>query len=503
MRVSFLCLLLMGGLVASSYGQTQSLYQHLMRFSSTLNHVQDNYVDTPPPAALIDAAIAGVLSSLDPHSIYVPSSESAAFQSLLAGERAGLGLEVTILNGQPVVMGVLPDSPASKARLRPGDILISIDDQVVADRAAPDVRLRLSGEVGSKVRLEVQRHARGDQREERFTKTLKREMLDLPSVALATLLNDTTAYVRLSHFAAHTATEALDALQPFRKAMRYLILDLRDNPGGTMQSAVDLVDHFVTAEQTIVELRGRKAEATETLISTKKTAFSDLPLAVLLNASSASASEVVAGSLQDLDRALVLGTRSFGKGLVQSPFLLADGSMLMMTIARYHTPSGRLIQRPYTGLTAAEYYLSLQRQQPDTTQAFQTRQGRTVYGGGGIQPDVWVAPADSAVVAYELAQQADVLEAAQRVLADAPVAAASPVGFWQQRHAQAGYTAALDVLSAAYAEVDRTLVDRALGHAAVQLHWDRAHAFRLFAEADPVVQAALAQYPRAQMLARP
>lgn len=365
--------------------------------------ISQQYVEPVDTESVAEGAIAGMLEQLDPHSSYIPSRELQEVQEGFQGSFGGVGIYFEVVSDTARVINTIPDGPSDRAGLMPGDRIVAIDDSTAIGIVDDGVRRRLKGPIGTPVRVTIQR--RGLDAPRSFS--LVRASIPIVTVEASFMPDAQTGYLRIGHFSQTTYDEFRTALAGLRQqGARRLVLDLRDNPGGIMGTAVQIADEFLPAGQTIVSTRSRTKRYNDTERSTAGGTWETQPIIVLVNEYSASASEILAGALQDHDRALVVGRRTFGKGLVQTQFPLSDGSVLQMTIARYYTPSGRLIQTPYAHgesmgtyfehkfegrdremFNPAEYTASV----PDSLK-FRTDRGRTVFGGGGILPDAYVIP---------------------------------------------------------------------------------------------------------------
>jgi carboxyl-terminal processing protease len=376
-----------GSLVA----QARSNYEELQTFSAVLNHIRINYVDTVQYAQLVRAAIDGVLRSLDPHSRFVPREDVERLAALARGELGSVGLVLEDVDGSITVLTVMSGSPAAKKGILAGDRLVAIDDTTLAGLEAKAIELKLAGRTGSKITLSLERGSRFEP--EAYRVTLKRDQVEQHAVPIMRMLDDITGYVWLAEFTGHAPEDLDKALGRLRHdGAKQVILDLRGNPGGQVSASVDIASMFLPRNALVFRTRGRKKDVDEDFVTTRNGAFRDVPLIVLIDRRSASASEALAGSLQDHDRALLVGQRSFGKALVQAPFALPAGDVVWLTIARVLTPSGRFIQRRYSGLRTEQYYAFAGRSgaAADTATVFHTDAGREVRGGGGITPDVEV-----------------------------------------------------------------------------------------------------------------
>lgn len=369
--------------------QARSNYEELQTFSGVLNHIRINYVDSVGYAALVRAAIDGVLRSLDPHSRFVPREDVEREVALERGELGTIGLVLEDVDGVATVLAVVPDGPADRKGVLPGDRLRFIDDTVAAGRDVEALMLRLAGKSGTRVRLALERGSRLEP--QTYEVTIKRDDLKERSVGTTRMLDDSTGFVRLALFGTDAADELEKAVNRLRHdGAKRLILDLRGNPGGSVLASVEVASLFLPKATVVFRTRGRKKSVDEDYVTKRDGRFDDLPLIALIDDHSASAAEALAGSLQDHDRALLVGRRSFGKALMQSPFVLPGGDVVWLTIGRVLTPGGRFIQRRYAGLAVEQYYGLAGRggTEGDTVEVFRTDAGREVRGGGGIRPDI-------------------------------------------------------------------------------------------------------------------
>ncbi len=375
-----------------------------LRYREVLTAVDRDYADSVDPEALTDYAIRQLLARLDPHSTYIAAAERAQTDAFLQSDQGGVGLEFNFFRDTMTVVATVPGGPAAQAGVLPGDQVLRVAGQPVAGAhlAPPALARLLRGAEGSALALDL--HRRGQPTPLRLA--LTRNRLPSPSVDVAYLLDAETGYIKISRFAANTPTEFKQALAGLRRqGLARLVLDLRGNPGGYLDRATTLADEFIAGSRKLVTIDGRDEQYRATTYARVAGDFEDGPLVLLIDENSASAAEVLAGAVQDHDRALLVGRRTFGKGLVQKPIALSDGGELRLTVARYYTPAGRSIQKPY-GLTPADYRNELATREKhgemaaaDSNQVarllrFRTDHGRPVYGGGGIMPDVFV-PRDS------------------------------------------------------------------------------------------------------------
>ncbi len=369
-----------------------NVYQQLTRFAEVLTDVSRLYVEDVDEEKLVTEAINGMLDALDPHSVYIPEKQLRDVNERFEGHFEGIGIEFIIQNKYPTVVSPVPDSPSDRLGLRPGDQIVEIEGVSTYGITEDEVMKKLRGPRGTTVNITVKRLGV----EEPLHFAITRDKISIFSVLAAFMIDEQTGYIKLNRFSRTTNEELTRALQKLKKqGMKRLIFDLRFNSGGFLDQAVAVANKFIPAGKKIVYTRGRIPQANEDFYSTEDPEKTDVPLVILINHGSASASEIVAGAVQDWDRGLIVGERSFGKGLVQNQIPLKDGSAVRITIARYYTPSGRLIQRPYDH-GRQEYYQEAWKDEDEkavsdsTHPKFYTAAGRVVYGGGGIRPDVRV-----------------------------------------------------------------------------------------------------------------
>lgn len=385
-----------------------NVYQDMMRFNEVLNAVSRYYVDDVDSRKLIDGAIGGMLETLDPHSVFIPKDQLEDVTERFEGYFFGIGIDFTIIQKWPTVIAPISDSPADRLGLRPGDQLTKIEGKSTYDLSETQVIERLRGNQGSKVLITIKRAGV----EEPFDVLLTRDKISIHSVEPVFMVDKTTGFVRIKRFSKTTAEELEQALMKLENlGMKQLILDLRSNPGGFLEQAVSVADKFIERGRKLVYTRGRIPQASDDFYSTDDDHHPQMPLIILLDHGSASASEIVAGACQDWDRALIVGETSFGKGLVQNQIGLKDGSAIRVTTSKYYTPSGRLIQRHYDSGNSVDYLEEAYDDLDPNTIAdsvknrpvYKTGAGRYVYGGGGITPDIkikWQLPTQ---FFYELA----------------------------------------------------------------------------------------------------
>ena len=369
------------------------------------------YVDVIDEDTIAEKTIAAMLKQLDPHSTYLPPHEAQQTLETLSGKFDGIGIQINMLEDTLFVVQTVVGGPSEKAGILPGDRIISVDDSIVAGvkLAVNDIITMLRGKRGSKVSIGIMRRGVA----EPISFTITRDKIPVNSIDATYMLDDTTGYIRLSRFAESSAEEMEKAVKSLRKeGMRNLILDLQGNGGGYLNVAVKIADMFLDKDQLIVYTEGRNVRRAQE-IATGNTLLPDERVVVMVDELSASASEILAGALQDWDRAVIVGRRTFGKGLVQRPITMPDKSLLRLTVARYHTPTGRCIERPYVKGENEAYDQDLNERLAhgellhadsihftDSLQYKTLRIGRTVYGGGGIMPDVFVGLDTARYTAY-------------------------------------------------------------------------------------------------------
>ena len=377
-------------------------YSQWRKLNLILEQVELNYVDTFDFQAMTDAAVAAALAELDPHSVYLPPVELTEADTELSGNFDGIGITFNVPSDTAIVLNVIPGGPSEKAGLAPGDRILKVDDKVIAGTNTPQDSMvsRIKGPSGTKVKLLVKRD------KENITFDITRGKIPVHSIDAAFMVNDSTGYMKLTSFTRTTYQEFLiSSSKLLFQGMTHLILDVRSNSGGYFDQAMYICNEFLAAGEGIVYMEGLN-RAREDYNADGYGLLKDVNLTVLIDESSASSSEIVAGAIQDNDRGLVVGRRSFGKGLVQEPIYFTDGSGIRLTVARFHTPSGRCIQKPYEKSDDYIYDLldryahgemtSVDSVRVDTTLVYHTRMGRKVYGGGGIIPDVFV-PMDTTI----------------------------------------------------------------------------------------------------------
>ena len=369
------------------------------RLNNLLHIIDDQYVDAVNIDSLVDKAIPLILSELDPHSVYISAKDVAAATDDLKGSFCGVGIEFVIRDDTIHVQNVIQNGPAEKAGLLAGDKIVAVDGKPFVGKIVTNEEAmhRLKGQKDTKVKIGVVRY--GSKKVQTFTVT--RGEIPTKSITATYMLDDKTGYMRIKNFGENTYPEMLIALAKLsQEGFKNLCIDLRDNSGGYLTAAINMANEFLPDKKLIVYTQGRKSPRQD-FRSDGKGSYQHIPLVVLINEGSASAAEIFAGAMQDNDRATIIGRRSFGKGLVQQQIEFPDHSMIRLTIARYYTPSGRCIQKPYTLGDDKDYEQDLlnryehgefflQDSIKHTGPAYHTGLGRTVYGGGGITPDIFV-----------------------------------------------------------------------------------------------------------------
>ena len=371
-------------------------YDRWRKLNLILEQVQANYVDTIDMKKMTDAAVVAALSELDPHSVYLPPVDLEESETELAGNFDGIGIQFNVPNDTAIVLNVIPGGPSEKAGLQQGDRIVRVDDETIAGTKTPqDTMVSLmKGPSGSKVKITVSREGT------EIPFEITRGKIPVHSIDAAFMINDTTGYIRLSKFRRTTYHEFAQASEKLLgQGMKKMIFDLRGNTGGYFDQSFLLCNEFLPKDAPIVYMQGLHRKRQD-FTADGKGELQDVRLTVLIDESSASSSEIFAGAIQDKDRGTIIGRRSFGKGLVQEPINFTDGSGIRLTVARFYTPSGRCIQKPYSDGTMYAYDIYERYKHGEMTDAdsikvdssdvYHTLKGRTVYGGGGIVPDIFV-----------------------------------------------------------------------------------------------------------------
>ncbi len=379
------------------------------KLNNLLHIVDDQYVDTVDINKLVEDAMPQILAELDPHSVYIGAKDVQAVNDDLRGSLSGVGIEFTIREDTIRVQNVVNAGPADRAGVKAGDKIVSVDGKPFVGKIVTndEAMRRLKGPKDTKVKLGLLGYG---EKKVRYV-TITRDDIPQRSISATYMINDNTGYIKVKSFGENTYPELLISLAKLsQEDLQNLIIDLRGNVGGYMMAVIQMVNEFLPKDRLIVYTQGRKSPRQE-YRSDGRGSYQKIPLVVLIDEGSASASEIFAGAIQDNDRGTVIGRRSFGKGLVQQPMAFNDGSMIRLTIARYYTPSGRCIQKPYTSGSDKDYeddlmmryqhgeYFSqdsIKHEGPE----YHTSIGRTVYGGGGITPDIFVAEDTLGVTSY-------------------------------------------------------------------------------------------------------
>lgn len=400
------------GIVIGNYISTKKFTLDKDRkINAVLNLIQSEYVDSIDVKDLVEQAIPAIIGNLDPHSYYIPASDIRAENEKLDGSMSGIGVSFFMMNDTANVDQVIPNGPAEKVGMLAGDRIISVNGESIVGGTltAEGIRSKIRGEKGTKVKIGVKRNSS----KKTLTFTITRDDIPMNTIDVSYMLDDKTGYIKIAQFGKNTYDEFFAALSKLKKdgASRYIV-DLRGNPGGYMEMAILMVNEFLEQGELIVYTKGRKEREDIQVWSDDQGSFHDAQVAVLIDEYSASASEIMAGALQDNDRGLVVGRRSFGKGLVQKQIYLPDSSAIRLTIARYYTPSHRCIQKDYMLGDEDDYSKELYDRyshgelysadsiKVDKSKIFRTANGRIVYGGGGIVPDIFVPNDTTGITTY-------------------------------------------------------------------------------------------------------
>jgi carboxyl-terminal processing protease len=372
---------------------------HKNKLNKLINFIESEYIDDVDTDSIVDLTVNSILEKLDPHSVYIAKSEMEEVAQSMKGDFVGIGVNFYMYKDSVAVIKPIQGGPSEKAGIKAGDRILYADNNKLFGRKLPNDTLfsKLKGEEGSKLTLTVFRKSEN----KKFKINVTRDVVPIKSVDAAIMVDKTTGYIKINRFAETTYDEFHRALLGLkRQGMSTLVIDVRDNGGGYLEKAVEIADDLLGDKQLIVKTRNKKNREDKTY-ATKEGDFESGKLYILINENSASASEILAGAIQDNDRGIIVGRRSYGKGLVQREMPLGDGSAVRLTVARYYTPSGRSIQRSYAK-GGAEYFNEFQKRFESgelyaadsikiaDTLKFKTSRGRIVYGGGGIMPDVFV-----------------------------------------------------------------------------------------------------------------
>ena len=402
-------------LSSSRISERLLIYPRVDKVNSVLNMIEDSYVDSVPREKLEKVAIESILQKLDPHSIYIPAEELQAVNEPLEGNFSGIGIQYNIQNDTLVVMNTVPNGPSEKVGIKAGDRIVRVNDTTMIGTKLLNDKIisKLKGKKGSAVKISVKRFGNRDL----VDFNIIRDIIPLYSIDIHYMINRETGYIKINKFAKNTYDEFLKSAKDLHaKGMKKVIIDLRGNGGGYLESVVKIADEFLDGHKLIVYQKGRAKKQINSESTPGGVCVND-SLAILMDEYSASASEILAGAIQDNDRGWIVGRRSFGKGLVQEQSSLPGGSAIRLTIARYYTPTGRCIQKPYSDNTNNYYqelhnrYLHGEMTLADSTHfndslKFKTPGGRVVYGGGGIMPDYFV-PLDTSGFSHYFANIRD------------------------------------------------------------------------------------------------
>lgn len=383
--IPILCIVF-SGLVSKVTAQNDfEIVKNVDIFISVLNELNDKYADEISPGELTQTAIKAMLKSLDPYTVYYPESEIESYRMRNTSESGDVDITLKEIGKQLVITEMVEDGPSAKAGLRVGDRILSVNGQSSENRGIEAVNIAMSGQPNTTYSVEVFRPTDG----KNLTFKVKREKVKLPNIPYSGIIGDKVGYIKLNQFLEKAGSEVYEAFNKLKdEGMEYLIIDLRDNGGGLLGEAVNIIDLFVGKDVTVVETKGKIAEMNNIYKTRNVAVDADIPIVVLVNEHSASASEIVSGTLQDLDRAVIVGHKSFGKGLVQKVYSMDYNTSMKITVSKYYIPSGRCVQN-------IEYF------DRDTTKggykipdslavAYKTKNGRTVYDKGGVEPDVAV-----------------------------------------------------------------------------------------------------------------
>ncbi|MHC1707195.1 MAG: S41 family peptidase [Bacteroidales bacterium] len=408
MKRLIIVILFFGIGILSIQAQSYDKLQTDTKFAALLNLIDQYYMDSTDMPKLTESAIKALLKELDPHSVYIPKEDVNRMNEQLAGSFEGIGITYQIFRDTIMVISPTPGGPSEKAGLLAGDKIVKVNNEIAVGKKVDEsyVHSKLRGKKGTEVSLGIKRHAI----DSLLTYTIIRDKIPMNTISAAFMLDHVTGYIRLARFSTPSGKEFIEALEKLqRQGMESLIFDLRGNSGGYMNIAIDIAEQFLPDGRKVVYTEGLRSPRQE-FSSRGRGKFTEGKLIVLVDEGSASASEIVSGAVQDHDRGLLIGRRTYGKGLVQKAYYLPDGSNVRLTTARYFTPSGRCIQRPFNEGTEI-YFKEMNRRLkngelvnadsihfPDSLK-YRTIAGRTVYGGGGIMPDIFMA-VDSSITNY-------------------------------------------------------------------------------------------------------
>lgn len=476
----------------------------LFTFGNVLAIVEDEYVGEKETTEIVEDAIGGMLRRLDPHSNYLNPEAFSEMRDEQRGRFHGLGIQITKRGPDKPLTIIAPidGTPASRAGLQAGDIIAEIEGEKTIDLTVHQAVRRLKGDKGTRVTVTIKRPGVA----EPFEVTLERDEIPIESIRVSYMLDETTGFVRIGNFTSTTSNEldaAIEALT--EQGMTQLLLDLRGNPGGLLDQAVQVSERFVGANKLIVYTRGRIAGSNQDYVAKRGVKRSELPLVVLVDQASASASEIVSGAVQDHDRGLVVGETTFGKGLVQRVIPLQNGGALAVTTAKYYTPSGRLIQRDYTDID--NYYRSRDNEddasEAEEREIFYTASGREVYGGGGVRPDHIVEAERASRLYMRMIRDNLFFDFAVRYVNAHPDLES---GFAFGEEQLVGFKELLarrefEYTAEEFVEAKDSILQRLEAQIA-RVKWDAVEESRVMSKYDPQVQKALASFTEASELAK-
>ncbi len=383
------------GLIFQEFINDNKLSKEAEKFNEILNLTESYYYEDVNPDELFNNAVNGMLSELDPHSVYIPAVEQKGIDEQFKGRFEGIGIEFQIINDTITVVSPISGGPSKSVGIEPGDRIVKINGKSSIGFTNSDVLKKLRGAKGTSVKIQIFRPLVN----KTIDFTIVRDEIPIYTVDASIMVSDSIGYISLTKFTETSSIEMKSALNDLTKmGMKKLVLDLRNNPGGYLKRAFEIADMFIDGHKMIVYTRGRRSELDDDLTAVREYPYEKIPLVILINRGSASASEIVSGAIQDWDRGILVGETTFGKGLVQRPFLLEDSSAVRITISKYYTPSGRQIQRHFE--SKEDYYAEVQDREEkeaeninhtleidSTKKVFHTAGGRPVVGGGGITPD--------------------------------------------------------------------------------------------------------------------
>jgi len=397
------------GVQLDTYLSDRDLGKQLDKMRRAFVVINQKYVDPLKAGNVAEEGVKGMVNSLDPHSTYIPADRAEDVKDQYQGSFGGIGIVFEVPNDTARVISPLASGPSEEVGVMAGDRIVGIEDSSAVGLSSNEIQNRLKGEIGTQVQMTVYRPTV----RKRFTFTITREEIETQSVRSPYMVDETTGYISINRFTMKTHDEFRQAAKTLlNQGMERLVLDLRGNPGGVMRTSWQIANEMLGGGMTIVETKGRSDRMNRTINAKPGGLLREQPVIVLVNRGSASASEILSGALQDHDRAFLVGRRTFGKGLIQKQFDLGDKSVLQMTVGRYYTPVGRLIQSPYergnrkdymkekfSTISKATFHLNEYRESIPDSLAYKTDHGRTVFGGGGILPDFVVQP-DTTALTY-------------------------------------------------------------------------------------------------------